>query len=142
MPKFKKQADFRNQMVGWGVILEPDGLWGGGLSGHSVFLFTTIKFRPMIPHPPKKENHRMARKIKIYSTGTCPRCDKSKQLLTKWGISYIEVRIDQSQKGLKEMLKRTNNARTVPQIFLGDDHIGGLDELTEAHMDGELEGIR
>ena len=84
----------------------------------------------------------MARKIKIYSTGTCPRCDKSKQLLTKWGISYTEVRVDQSQKGLKEMLKRTNNARTVPQIFLGDDHIGGLDELTEAHMDGELDGIR
>ena len=49
--------------------------------------------------------------------------------------------MDESQKGLKEMLKRTNNARTVPQIFLGDDHIGGLDELTEAHMDGLLDDL-
>ena len=47
--------------------------------------------------------------------------------------------VDQSAKGLKEMLKRTNNARSVPQIFLGDEHLGGLDELTEAYMYGELD---
>ncbi len=50
--------------------------------------------------------------------------------------------VDQSQKGLKEMLRRTNNARTVPQIFLGDEHLGGLDELTEAYMYGNLDAFK
>ncbi len=81
----------------------------------------------------------MARRLKIYTTGTCPRCEKSKELFKKWGLAYTEVHVDQSQKGLKEMLTRTNGARSVPQIFLGDDYIGGIHELTEAHMEGELE---
>jgi len=81
----------------------------------------------------------MAKIVKIYSTASCPRCTRSKELMKKWGVDYVEVRVDQSQKGLKEMMKRTDNARTVPQIFLGDEWLGGLDELTEAHMDDKLD---
>lgn len=79
--------------------------------------------------------------VKIYSTATCPICDKTKALLTKWGLAYEEVRVDQDQAGLKEMLEVTNHARTVPQIVLQDKWIGGFTELTELHMDGELDEL-
>lgn len=79
--------------------------------------------------------------VKIYSTATCPICDKTKTLLTKWGLSYDEVRVDQDQAGLKEMLEVTNHARTVPQIVLQNKWIGGFTELTELHMDGELDDL-
>jgi len=81
----------------------------------------------------------MAKTIKIYSTSSCPRCTRAKELMKKWKIDYIEVLVDSSPKGMKEMQQRTDNARTVPQIFLGDRWLGGLDELTEAHMDGDLD---
>ena len=79
--------------------------------------------------------------VKIYSTASCPICDKAKACLTKWNIAYDEVKVDQSTDALKEMLSRTENARTVPQIFVKDKWIGGFAELTELHMDGELEGL-
>lgn len=82
----------------------------------------------------------MAR-VKIYSTGTCPICDKAKALLQKWRIPYEEYRVDQNQGALKEMLKLTNHARTVPQIAIDEKWIGGFSELTELHMDGELDGL-
>ncbi len=82
----------------------------------------------------------MAR-VKIYSTGTCPFCDKAKALLKKWRIPFDEVRIDQDDAGLREMQIVTNNARTVPQIVVDGKAIGGLDDLTELHMDGELDGL-
>ena len=79
--------------------------------------------------------------VKIFSTGTCPICDKTKTLLTKWNIPYEEVRVDLSQADLKEMLEKTNHARTVPQILIKDRWIGGFSELTELHMDGELDEL-
>ncbi len=82
----------------------------------------------------------MAR-VKIYSTGTCPFCDKAKALLKKWQIPFDEVRIDQDDAGLLEMQKVTNHARTVPQIVVDGKVIGGLDDLTELHMEGELDEL-
>ncbi|HEY5602174.1 MAG TPA: glutaredoxin domain-containing protein [Gammaproteobacteria bacterium] len=82
----------------------------------------------------------MAR-VKVYSTGTCPICDKAKNLLTKWRISYDEFRIDQDKNALKEMLTVSNGARTVPQITIDGKWVGGFSELTELHMDGELDGL-
>ena len=82
----------------------------------------------------------MAR-VKVYSTGTCPFCDKAKALLKKWQIPFDEVRIDQDDAGLREMQIVTNHARTVPQIAIDGKAIGGLDDLTELHMDGELDGL-
>jgi len=80
-------------------------------------------------------------RVKIYSTGTCPICDKAKNLLTKWNISYDEFRIDEDRTALKEMFTVTNGARTVPQITIDDKWIGGFSELTELHMDGELDDL-
>lgn len=80
-------------------------------------------------------------RVKIYSTATCPICDKTKQLLSKWKISFEEVRIDQDHGGLREMSTLTKGARTVPQIAIDGNWIGGFSELTELHMDGALDNL-
>lgn len=80
----------------------------------------------------------MAR-IKIYSTGICPICDNTKNLLRKWNIPFTEVRVDRDREGLREMLQITNHARTVPQIAIDGNWIGGFTELTELHMEGVLD---
>ncbi|OOZ41537.1 glutaredoxin [Solemya pervernicosa gill symbiont] len=82
----------------------------------------------------------MAR-VKIYSTGTCPICDKAKMLLDKWNIAFDEMRVDLDRAGLKEMLEVTDNARTVPQSAIDNRWIGGFSELTELKMDGELDAL-
>jgi len=82
----------------------------------------------------------MAR-IKIYSTSTCPICERAKNLLNKYGIGYDEILVDLDRAGLKEMLVATNHARTVPQIIVDGKHIGGFTELTELHMDGGLDDL-
>ncbi|MBT4838745.1 MAG: glutaredoxin [Methylococcales bacterium] len=78
---------------------------------------------------------------KVYSTQNCPICVKAKNVLTKWGIDYEEVRVDESREGLKEMSELTNGARTVPQITIEGKWIGGFSELTELHMDGDLDHL-
>lgn len=80
-------------------------------------------------------------RVKIYSTGTCPICDRAKALFGKWNIGYEEVRVDIDRDGLKEMLEITNHARTVPQISIDGRWIGGFNELTEMHMEGELDDL-
>jgi glutaredoxin 3 len=82
----------------------------------------------------------MAR-ITIYTTGICPICDKTKSLLNKWGIDYDEVRLDVDRSRHKEFMQVTNGARTVPQLTLDGNWIGGFTELTELHMDGELDDL-
>ena len=83
----------------------------------------------------------MAR-VKIYSTGICPICDNTKNLLKKWGIDYEEARVDKDRGQLKEMLEVTEGSRTVPQIVIDGKWIGGFTDLTEMHMDGELDELR
>jgi glutaredoxin 3 len=80
-------------------------------------------------------------RVKVYSTGTCPICDKTKNLLKKWQVDYEEIRVDLSSSALKEMMVKSNHARTVPQIVIDDECIGGFSELTELHMDGELDHL-
>jgi len=82
----------------------------------------------------------MAR-VKIYSTGRCPICDKTKKLLQKWSIPFDEVRIDLSREALQEFSVVTNNARMVPQISIDDNWIGGFSDLTELHMDNALDEL-
>ncbi|HLD14459.1 MAG TPA: glutaredoxin domain-containing protein [Burkholderiales bacterium] len=82
----------------------------------------------------------MAR-VKIYSTGVCPICQKTKVLLCKWNIPYDEVRIDLDRVVLREFAEVTHGARTVPQILIDNRCIGGFTELTELHMEGGLDGL-
>ena len=82
----------------------------------------------------------MAR-VKVYSTGHCPMCNKIKTLLVKWKIPFREVRVDQDRSGLVEMARLTNGARTVPQVAIDGRWIGGFMELTELHMEDRLDDL-
>ena len=80
-------------------------------------------------------------RVTVYSTATCPICDRAKNLLTKWGIAYNEVRVDSDKQGLQAMATITNGARTVPQIVIDGKLVGGFSELTEWHMDNKLDQL-
>jgi glutaredoxin 3 len=80
-------------------------------------------------------------RVIVYSTGVCPICVKAKAALTRWNIPFREVRIDLDRAALREFATATHGARSVPQIIIDDKHIGGFSELTELHMDGELDAL-
>ena len=82
----------------------------------------------------------MAR-LKVFSTGICPICEKTKHLLQKWGIAYEEVRVDLDMEGRREFTEKTNGARTVPQITIDGVWIGSFAELTELHMEDKLDEL-
>jgi len=82
----------------------------------------------------------MAR-VKIYSTARCPICDKTKTLLKKWNIPFVEAKVDTDHSALREMSVITDGARTVPQIVIDGKWIGSFSELTMLHMDDELDGL-
>ncbi len=75
----------------------------------------------------------------VYSTGICPICDKTKSLLKKWEIDFTEVRVDLDRSVLDEFSRITQGARTVPQIVIDGKWIGSFSELTEMHMDNQLD---
>ena len=80
-------------------------------------------------------------RVTVYSTAHCPFCTRAKVMLEKWEIPYNEVRIDGDNAAMKEFIEVTNGARTVPQIIIDGKPIGGFDDLTELHMDGELDDL-
>jgi glutaredoxin 3 len=74
-------------------------------------------------------------RVTVYSTAHCA------TMLEKWDIDYDEVRIDGDDAAMKQFVEVTNGARTVPQIVIDGQPIGGFTELTELHMDGELDEL-
>ena len=76
--------------------------------------------------------------VKIYSTAICPYCERAKMLLEKRNIKYTELKIDEDVKLFEEMLALSNGRRSVPQIFIDDQHIGGYDDLVDFDLDGGL----
>jgi len=80
-------------------------------------------------------------KVLMYSTGVCPYCVRAEQLLTRKGITDIEkVRVDLQPERRDEMIERTGR-RTVPQIFIGETHVGGCDDLYELERQGKLDPL-
>ncbi|MDF2578146.1 MAG: grxC [Chlamydiales bacterium] len=79
--------------------------------------------------------------IVIYVKPTCPYCIKAKQLLAQKGIGYIEVDITQEPNRRAEMIERANGRTTVPQIFIGDTHVGGCDDLYALEQAGKLDKL-
>ena len=76
--------------------------------------------------------------VKIYTTGTCPYCIAAKQLLAKRGVTVLnEIRVDQIA-GEREKMMQITQSRTVPQIFIGDTHVGGCDDLVALDGKGGL----
>ncbi len=80
-------------------------------------------------------------KVEIYSGPSCPYCVRAKSLLDKKGVEYTDYNIASDPKLLTEMGERTNGARSIPQIFINDKHIGGCDELYSLNDKGELDGL-
>ena len=80
----------------------------------------------------------MTARITMYSTGTCPFCDRAEALLKARGVVHIEkVRVDLEPARRDEMTTRTGR-RTVPQIFIGETHVGGFDDLSALDRAGKL----
>lgn len=79
-------------------------------------------------------------KILIYTANLCPYCTMAKRLLDKKGATYSEVNID-SKPGLREKMMQETRRRTVPQIFIGDFHVGGFDDLHALEMKNELDTL-
>ncbi len=80
----------------------------------------------------------MSVKVVMYSTAVCPYCQRAEQLLKARGVESIEkVRIDQDPEQRAAMIERTGR-RTVPQIFIGDEHVGGYDDLAALDRAGKL----
>jgi glutaredoxin 3 len=74
----------------------------------------------------------------MYTTAVCPYCIRAKQLLKARGVTEIEeVRIDVDSGRREEMMRKTRR-RTVPQIYIGDTHVGGFDELSALDSAGRL----
>lgn len=79
-----------------------------------------------------------AAKVLMYTTAVCPYCMRAKQLLAARGVQEIEeVRVDLDPVRRDEMMERTQR-RTVPQIFIGDTHVGGCDDLVALDKAGGL----
>ncbi len=76
--------------------------------------------------------------VEIYSTAICPYCVAAKNLLKQRGLEFTEIRIDQDAGKRDEMLARSQQRRTVPQIFVNGEHIGGYDDLVSADRSGRL----
>lgn len=79
--------------------------------------------------------------ILIYSKDYCPYCVKAKQLLTRKGAPFQEIDITRDEKLQQEMLSKSNGRKTVPQIFIGDTHVGGCDDLYALEKDGKLDSL-
>jgi len=77
-------------------------------------------------------------KVQMYTTAICPYCVSAKNFLKQRGLEYEEVRVDLDAARRDEMLTRSAGRRTVPQIFIGETHIGGFDDLVAADRAGRL----
>jgi glutaredoxin 3 len=81
----------------------------------------------------------MAR-VLMYTTAVCPYCINAKKLLAEKGVVPEEIRVD-SQPGLREEMMAKSGQRTVPQIWIGDFHVGGFTDLWALHKAGKLDAL-
>lgn len=80
-------------------------------------------------------------KIEIYTTKTCPYCIKAKALLDKKGVSYHEIKMDGNDDLRIALVAKSGGRKTVPQIFIGEHHVGGCDDLYALDDAGKLDAM-
>ena len=78
--------------------------------------------------------------VTLYVSDWCPYCERAKGLLAQKNVSFSEINVEDEPKLREEMIARSNR-RTVPQIFIGDKHVGGCDDLFELDRSGELDRL-
>lgn len=79
--------------------------------------------------------------IVMYSTAFCGYCQRARNLFERKGATVREIKIDEDMAERDVMLKRSGGRRTVPQIFIGDRHVGGYDELAALDRAGQLDPL-
>jgi len=79
--------------------------------------------------------------IVMYSSGWCPYCVRARALLERKGLAFSEIKIDEDPAGRDAMLARSGGRRTVPQIFVGELHVGGFDDLYALDKAGKLDEL-
>lgn len=80
-------------------------------------------------------------KIEIYTTMFCPFCIRAKRLLRRKGVDFEEYDVTMKPNARAQMRERAGGAHTVPQIFIGEHHVGGCDELYALEAKGELDPL-
>jgi glutaredoxin 3 len=78
--------------------------------------------------------------VRVYSTAYCPYCVMAKRLLDSKGVAYEEIRVDQDLQRRDEMMQLSGR-RTVPQVFVGQTHVGGFDDLSALDRAGGLDPL-
>jgi glutaredoxin 3 len=78
--------------------------------------------------------------VTVYVSDWCPYCQRAKSLLRQKQVIFSEINVEEDEKSREEMFARSNR-RTVPQIFFGDKHVGGYDELDALDRSGELDRL-
>ena len=81
----------------------------------------------------------MAAKVEIYTWSTCPFCLRAKSLLNNKGVNFTEYSIDGDEDARAKMAQRANGRRSLPQIFINDNHIGGFDDIHALERQGKLD---
>ncbi|MCI2400086.1 glutaredoxin 3 [Aliiroseovarius subalbicans] len=79
--------------------------------------------------------------VTIYTTQMCGFCHAAKRLLTSKNVSFDEIDVAREPTRREEMMTRANGGYTVPQIFIGDQHIGGCDDLYDLERSGKLDPL-
>ena len=79
--------------------------------------------------------------VQLYTSPTCGYCHAAKRLLTAKGVSYAEVNVAADPNKRAEMMQKSNGGRTVPQIFIGETHVGGYDDLAALEHAGKLDAL-
>ncbi len=80
-------------------------------------------------------------RIEIYTSPTCGYCHAAKRLLAQKGVSYTEFNVLAQPAKRSEMTQRANGGRTVPQIFIGETHVGGYDDMAALEHRGKLDQL-
>lgn len=83
----------------------------------------------------------MTPKVEIYTWSRCPFCIRAKDLLRRKQIDFIEYGIDGDEAARGKMAQRANGRRSLPQIFINDQHIGGCDDIYELEAKGKLDPL-
>jgi glutaredoxin 3 len=78
--------------------------------------------------------------VTMYVSDWCPYCQRAKSLLSEKNVVFNEINVEDDVKAREEMMARSNR-RTVPQIFIGDKHVGGCDDLFALDRSGELDRL-
>ena len=81
------------------------------------------------------------KKVVIYTGDLCIHCDRAMELLNRKNIEFTEYNVAKDMAKREEMVKKSNGARTVPQIFIGENHVGGNTELQSLEREGKLDNL-